>query len=381
MSISTRKIKREPLLIDRIVNGDTRAIDPTGILSKRLALRLRDKMLEAKRFVFDNEASEFVAEVVKDMPEVVVEAEQFAIPPFPLTYIEFPHPPYYKKLMGIDPDDKADHRIGALFDGINVYVFSQDRTGEVSIQPIKYTLNVHSDSKFPFHFAKAIRSNAKMFKEEHLRKMKEATGEEVDEKLMDEVVIEYVFWGLGFVTLRQRDKDDLLPELLKHGIGYVTGDRWENIPDSVKEWLGKEGFGYIAGDLKMLLAFLLVLNRTSDSQTVITEGPVRTMMRAKPSTLVSHSRVTFHLNPIPTIRRLVSGGIGTSWRREHDVRGHFCLSERARASGCTHEWVETGKRDRQWRCMRCSGLKWWRDSHRRGHVEKGVKTTEYRVAA
>src|SRR5206468_4583912 len=87
------------------------------------------------------------------------------------------------------------------------------------------------------------------------------------------------------------------------------------------------------------------------------------------------------------IKRLVAGH-GTT-KRLHDVRGHFCHNERAKTADCMHPaWEETdwetdvagGARiPRRWKCLRCTGLRWWRKEHERGHEEKGLVSSEYRV--
>ena len=162
--------------------------------------------------------------------------------------------------------------------------------------------------------------------------------------------------------------------------------RFEHAKDADPELvdrLAKFVFGQCAGDLRNVIALLLFLNRTSAERVERDVESRPAMVRRKPSTLLKHTVISLRLNPIPKIR--AAFGVGSAWRREHDVRGHFCHDERARTSWCvtgtsTHDWSEQARsQSRQWRCLKCGGLRWWKDDFKRGRKDVGEVVSSYEV--
>ena len=85
----------------------------------------------AQEFVLDEDAATRVAEVVRDIPELLLREADFARAPFPLTWIEFPHWRFYEALHGVTVDDPgADQTVGYLIDGGKTTVISGGTLGQ-----------------------------------------------------------------------------------------------------------------------------------------------------------------------------------------------------------------------------------------------------------
>ena len=51
--------------------------------------KLREQAYQAREFIFDDEASRHVADFIGNNERLIIESLQFAIPPFPVTYVQF----------------------------------------------------------------------------------------------------------------------------------------------------------------------------------------------------------------------------------------------------------------------------------------------------
>jgi len=156
----------------------------------------------------------------------------------------------------------------------------------------------------------------------------------------------------------------------------------DNLPTPLVDLVIERQLMGSAGDLRNAIALVLFLNQTSKLRYETDVPHHRGMIGNKASTFLKHSVITIRLNPLPGLKKLL-GGHG-AWRREHDVRGHFCRNKQARnAPQCNiqehsqHDWTEVSVN--QWRCLKCGGLMWHKKDYHRGHKEKGISQTEYKV--
>lgn len=352
--------KREPLLADLFLASDVmnefaHALKP-GFLSN-----VRNALYQAKRFVLDEKATEYIAEVVATAPETIAMAQDFALLPFPVMYIELPDfRKWYRQTNGFDAMTDSDQKVGYLFIGPRAY--SLGLTAESNrdwapgpakpvVVPIEYRLN-------------------EPFRPGERESMAHLMAIEPE-------ALEMVFWGSSYDTVAKTQWADSL-------IGRHSMDSMLR-PEALKTFNRETRMFFAmsnAGDLRNMLAFLLFLNRTSQC-TYMNEVPMgRQMIRNKPRTLLSHSVVTIDVAKAPSVRRVFIGVSGGSWKREHDVRGHFCVGKTARESHlCNglHDWQEYDVN--QWKCTQCGGLKWWRKDCRRGTKNKGRVHTTYEVTA
>lgn len=334
--------KREPLLCDKLL------LTGMDLVGKNFLESTKQNVREAKRFVLNKEATIFIAEMLRDMPRIIADAQDFAIPPFHKTWVEFPFLDFWRVINGREPDADADAKIGFLFVGNTVRVVTggQDEDKEALVLPVEY------------HLWKPLSL------EDEIKCVKDwgtSRG-----------MLDYVFWGESVNHFRD-DPD-------KEGLRALRNNHSMYIPDAAmsKDMLFDRIIMRSAGDLRNIIAMLLFLNRTRDLQSSREVPHQQAMRGGKPGVLLKHSVITLKLNPGERLQNLVAGH--SVWKRLHDVRGHFCHNKVARESSCMHaEWVEY--EPLKWKCEKCGGLRWWRKEHKRGHEEKGLVTSEYRVVA
>jgi hypothetical protein len=345
------KTKREPLLADLFL-ADDRPIAFAKYMAPGFITRIRDGLYQAKRFVLDEAACHYIAEAIVAAPEAIAMAQEFALLPFPIMYVEMPNfHEWYRAVNRREPEPDSDTKVGYLFVGPTAYALGMTSDGNAVAVPIEYRLNTPWDPKE----RKAL---AELF--------------DIPDEWMCAVA-----WGSSMDRLMGTKWRTALTE--QHAMSnMIRKDAALKLDRDTRHFYAMSN----AGDLRNMLAILLFLNRTAQV-TYRNEIPMgRHMMRNKPRTLLSHSVVSLDVARAPSVRTVFKGVSGGSWKREHDVRGHFCVGKVAReAVACSgnHEWVEYDVN--QWRCTRCGGLKWWRKDCRRGTRNKGRVHTTYEVTS
>lgn len=347
--------KRKPIMADRFL-----ATPITGILVKKKDEEmLRDQLLQAKRFVLDDAGARYLGRMVCENPQMVAKNIEFAIPPFPKMYVELPFLPFYREVTNREPDWRSDTTWGMLVVGPKVYMVTEAASDPPVLMPWFYWLN------------RPWKLNEEL-----------AVADQIG---LSRKQIDNFFWGEAFPKLRDEEQRSLRAY---HSM-WLLASEFMDSPIAKKLWANV--YDTSAGDLRNLVALLLLLNRSGDYSYEEQVTPQRAMYKAKPRTFLAHSIVRFRMDPIKRVLGLT--GIGGSWRREHDVKGHFCHDKTARAAhsipsgAChrdefgdyTHDWQEYGVN--QWRCLKCGGLRWWRGYCRRGTRDKGKVKTIYEVTA
>jgi len=328
--------------------------------------RLRELATSAaKRFVLDDQATQYFGETMREVPEAIAYAQEFAIPAFEHMWVELRSDILYTAVTGLPADHRKnvyDVHLAFFYVGPNVYTIVAERGNDKapSLCPIYY------------------RMNQPMTPEEELE-----FCERYDTSRLG---IDAFMWGnASDKFLQQRraaaqaglphfDHDALKMLRANHSVGNLVPKRYDLNFRTLME--------SCAGDLRNCIGLLLFLNRTSKTQYITDVGPTRQVYRLQPRNFVSYRSISVHLSPVPAIRKMLENA-GEHWRRRHDVRGHFCLSKHAREHETTtclgglHDWIEVGVN--QWRCATCTGLKWWRKAHQRGHIETGLVQADYSV--
>jgi hypothetical protein len=336
------KLKRKPTLADMFL-----------ATSKKHELFLPhfhettvDNLRQAHRFVIDDEAIRYIGEMIRDMPRIIADAQDFAIPPFQKTWIEFNARLLFRTITGIEPDPNGDENLGYLIVGpvVRVIAGMDDGTHSPEVLPLQYKMFQPWSLDEELKFSATTR--------------------------ISRLNLDAMFWGsTAGMFLNERDKVGLRALRENHSMELCCKDHYkEHIMDQLA--VGQ------AGDLRNVIAILLFLNRMNNDIYERHVPLAQTVIRARTAPLLKHTVITIKLNPIPKLRKLCAGeGV---WRRLHDVRGHYCHNKEARYSGCMHEWEET--RPLHWECtLKCGGMRWWRHEHKRGHEEKGIVTSEYKV--
>lgn len=378
--------KREPLMLDRYL-----ALGGVfdKVVDKKFSARMKDDLREAKRFVLDLSALQYLADYL-DEPERLAEDQEFALRPFENMYVEIPGwIEFFRMTNGIEADLDADSVVGYYFRGPVVYVFSEGkiafgptgalRTDAVTMMPICYRLNVPMSLEHELSMVEDLSTSRAQFDAmmwggtSYTRILKNDKLVEVMKSSSEGIKL-----NVDQSALDALDQHTVIRALrANHSIEWVPHMK-------PKELMSEKTLrGLVAscsGDLRNALGILVMLNRGRQYIYEEALGPKQKLIRNKPSALVSHSIVRIRVDAPPL--KLVRGGSGGVWRREHDVRGHFCYSKRARLTieqnpSHEHGWTEVTVN--RWFCPSCKGLKWWRKEHRRGHREKGKVVTTYEV--
>jgi hypothetical protein len=348
------KTKRKPLLVDELLNNIDFA--PTHPVERRRFHAMKDHLRAAKKFVLDEQAAIYAAEMIRDHPIAVAHDQEFAIPAFPNMYIELPYEKFFKTVNETDLDPDGDRTVGYYIDGPTAYVMSRAENlplTEEAREKIPVT-----QSKTPMVMPIAYRLNRPFTVEEEL---------DMCERMeISRIGMDVFFWGS--VTPKVERNPEMFRALranhsFEHWYGHDVADV---LPIMFKS---------AAGDLRNIIALILFLNRTSDLRIEDEIGFHQTLIHAKPAVLTKHNVVRLKLDPKPMLKRIY--GTGGSWRRRHDVRGHFCHDKTTREHNHEHDWREYDVN--QWRCMNCGGKKWWRKACSRGSREKGSVETTYEV--
>jgi hypothetical protein len=377
--------KRTPLLMDEFLMARADSLSKHyGKRFRKLLPVLHDQAMVAKRFVLDAQATRYLGETVRDVPEAIAYAQEFAIPAFPKMWVEFPAKVLYEAVTGQPADDLSDERLAYFYLGPNVYVIIDghgDRAGaksNIALSPFYYRLNQPFDVEQQGEFAKQF-GVSRLGIDAFMWGMASSKFWGGPHKVVE------VTDAFGHHTLAAEFDANNEPNpafsMLRanNSVDHVMDNTFlDQIPiERRAAWLQTHN-----GDLRNIIAMLLFLNRTSKTQYRTDYGPVRQMLHAKARTFVGYTSISVHLNPVPALRTMLHDA-GEQWRRRHDVRGHFCLNKQARHAealqcvGGLHEWAEVGVN--QWRCARCTGLKWWRKAHQRGHIETGLIQADYAV--
>lgn len=337
------KLKRKPILADEFLAKSVKH----DMFVPHFYETTCDNLRQAHRFVIDNEAIRYIGEMIRTMPRIIADAQDFAIPPFEKTWIEFDAHELFRTVTQLEPDAHGDKRLGYLIVGplVRVIASMDEDIHPPDVLPLQYKLFQPWSLDEELKFSATTR--------------------------ISRLNLDAMFWGSSAGTfLNEHDKEGMRALRSNHSMELCCKPKYtEHLMDNLA--VGQ------AGDLRNVVAMLLFLNRLNRDVVEREVGHSQGMFHNKVGPFLKHRVITIKLNPIPKLRKLIAGdGV---WRRMHDVRGHFCHNKEARYSGCSHEWEETAPL--HWECtMKCGGVRWWRHEHKRGHEEKGIVTSEYRVS-
>ena len=350
--------KRQPLLADRFAaNRDRTMLLMAGEKATR---EVQHRVRQARKLVFDVEATERVASVVRDIPELILRESQFARAPFDLTWIEYDAAAYWETLMGHpqNPDDNTvDTRVGFLIDHNRVNVVMEGTSRETNgngLYPIAYHLNTEWPAEDQRRFAEFTHTSR--------------------------LGLDVWLWGSTAQHFMDTGQTGLMRTLRDHNMA-----EWIGNPAYTLNVRRTDLLGGAQGDLRTVIALLLMINRPAVVQYKHTLPNARGFIRNKLLPYLSHTVVSVSLDAVKTLRLIGTPEGEAIERRRHEVRGHYCHDHTAREymriAGCMHDWQpcdETWARSdaapaevNHWTCGTCGGKRWWRVAHERGSAERG----------
>jgi hypothetical protein len=354
-----------PLLIDRLTHsfldqGDMRRyIEHLKLPGPaRGVVYFQDLVRRAHRFVLDDNALTRIAEIIRDVPEMIVRNCDFAVPVFDDMWIEFNPAPLYRIINGQEMEGPAK-KVGYLISHNRVWIMVQIEGGKAVPLAYHYELNTEWTVEDQLSFCKDC-GVSRMQLDQH-------------------------FWGATWSLLDGEERHALRA---RHRVVNMLDSPPDDHPQKnlILEAI-HNNFMEGAGDLRNLIAILLMLNRPK--VTTLTVMPRRQgFIGNKLKPFLSHSVISINLDARETVRQIGSPADASAPKRRHEVRGHWCQNEKAKAGsrhGCIHEWrparieeitsrMQADDPDdttRRWACPLCGGKRWWRKDHQRGHGGEG----------
>ena len=323
----------------------------------------------AKRFVFDDEASEHLGLFIRDNPETLIDARQFALPPYENTYIQ----------LNID---KTLQAIGSST--------TADRPGWDGSKDLETAYLVHQKMIYPMargnlHNTRLFRGGLSLFSYELRNGKTEGCGCRpifFDEPLLDTDDRDHTARAMLLLgsTVNGLKPERYLPFL--HDVRIHVNleyDKYRGLPAKQRYSKRWDLITSSAGDFRVILAALILLNQQRHIQTVYV--PNNSMLiKGKRRVVRQHHRVVIQLTALQQIRRSLGHTLATP-RVEHEVRGHWRNVRTLK--GCTHDWQNLSDPGEgghvRWACTRCNGLRTTVTPHKRGNAEIGTTTKSYEV--
>lgn len=347
-------MKTDRLLIDQF--HTQKPLDIPEVTGRDLLKYFKSHTYTVKRFVFDDEASFHLGEVVRDFPQLLAENMLALKACFPQIYIEFNAREAFRGRGG-EVSRISDKRIGyTLVDDIVLILASMDTDEDPNNQyssmiiPCPWGFKFWRSDKTP-SFAQASEGT----------KLK----------------MSYIFGGQ-----RQQNKngvqDIVLPkvdcELATHIASNTELVEIIKLPDE----LAVEHIFAAGGDPLIYTAAIMMLNERSKHTVIMEKSASRTMYKGKSVAIPEHSTVSIHFDKSShaNIRYLVTSHAGSP-KREHDVRGHWVYYGEQE---CVHTWTPLSPENtKQFICPTCKGHKTWRIAHQRGDAALGTVRKTYIV--
>ena len=396
--------RRRPTLADRFVvrqfAAHERAIHPKAVDQIKAGVRY------ARRFVMDDAAVERLADIIIEIPDLLIREHQFAVAPYDLTWIELPghimfrkfreqNPTLYAGLGDFGDPDKADNMIGYLIDHERVNVVCAGTVEQpdqpVHILPVQYRIHTPWPAEDRAEFMRRAGVVVDW-------------GNEPGKVPEDSEACDALLWGSTWNNITPEMRRDLggrnTAEFLPSNPQHFNHDLWMDDGQMIDSIRGS------IGEVRNIIALLLLMNRPSLTRYVRTNEPAKGFHKGKLMSYMQHTTVTIDLDAVPTLRLIGTPAGDAIPRRRGEVRGHFKHDDTARQysriAGCIHEFQPThGPKDdwapwpdappgipgapgcaRNWVCAACGGKRWWTKKFERGDASVGyVNHDAYQITA
>jgi hypothetical protein len=301
----------------------------------------------ARQFVFSQQASLRVGELMRDNIGMFADNLEFAIPPYDPCYIEVDLDAMYSVLKkDLPPDPTADKNVGFLFVGNQIYSLVNSHA-KPQANLAMYGTYFKSGETRP----NALRSEEPALKE----------------------VYPWLLMGSSFDHLNTAQRQRFIDTF-----GIMCTLRPE-IYAQLNDHQRRPNF---AGEARTIAVILLMLY--NKKHVVLTDKPFeRRITKNGMRTYMAHTTVEISLTDPVELRRSTKGeerGPDETYRgvRRHEVRTHY--AHRRIGVNCEHAWVRNDYADNeQWECSKCGGLRFLKRQHLRGDGAVGFVTKKYVV--
>lgn len=351
--------KRQPLLIDRVLAATPHDLG-RDIMERRVIEHAQGRLKKAKPFLLDAQAVSRFAKVARELPDLVVQQQEFARAPYEVMWVEFDYTQFWSELRQDEPDETSDSLVGYLIDHDVVYAFA----GGTRENPRKTPVMV--PVRFKLHEPWTVESQMQFCQDVKTSRLQ----------------IDAWLWGEhAFYNLMDESRRSLRTA---HTAELLFGPKFKNHLHEAFHAALVDGS---SGDLRNIVTLLLLLNRPQAVRYVRSVDRGRGWVKGKMVPYFGYTTVTLDLDPEPVLRKIGTSGETQDELRRHEVRGHYRHDDAWKLGSmglCEHTAVldETSKHpDRSYRCSKCGGRKWWVPEFLRGNGAKGFIIKQYEVTA
>lgn len=304
------------------------------LIRPEVAKRMKAVAHQARAYVFDRDASLKLGRFIRECPDVIAKQIEFAIEPYPTTYIEVEIDAVIDGTgrAGSAAGPKADWKVGFLTHGniTNTLVCNRAIVGTLA-------------GAYGF-----------------------ARSKQVDPYNDDELAREAIHQLGG-------SYNDLTPA--QHRMFTDNFDTLFFGDRSIEDLTSREVMEGHQGELRVYIAALLLLHQKKGIS--LTERSAhRAMYRGKSRPFMAHHVVTITLDGPVEIRRALTAGTGET-RRAHEVPAHY--AHRYGTRNCEHVWNKRENEEHHWDCPKCGRFRYLRRDHIRGDASKGFVKKSYEV--
>ena len=359
------KEKHKPQVLDLLTTPGSRDLDHV------IAVRPM-----ARRFIFDREASTHLGRFIRECGALIINNRQFAIPPFPITYIQVETD---ELLAAIDKGSSADvmgregrdTRVGYLIDGRRVWsMATDDRRASLSL--FRYEMDT------PVSVGPILDEPVQLGdKDDEWARAVLLLGTTVHDLPDEDARLDVV--RSNSIRLDSRIKARATMNTVPGNKGDVRVRITDETP-GISRMQKRTNVMASAGDLRNVWAALLLINQKRGNVSFRDVPWQAVIHKGKRKVFGAHSVVTIHLSPKQTIASVMRPGLHVP-KAAHEVKGHFAHFNLK--NGCVHEWPSmpdiSDDGIPRWHCLRCGGRRTWKKAYATGDARIGFTTKEYEV--
>lgn len=305
------------------------------LIKPEVAKRMKAIAPQARCYVFDRDASLKLGNFIATCPDVIADHLEFAIEPYPTTYIEV------EIDAVVDGTGRAGSRAGPKADW------------KLGFLTHAGTTNVLVCNRVIFDTMAGVYGFAR-------------TPDKVEPQDSDVLLRQAVhLLGSTYNDLSAKQVRAFTDRFVTM---YYGDRRMEDM--AVSEIMD----GHVA-DCRTYVAALLLIHQKK-AITLTERSAYRTMYRGKSRPFMAHNVVKIVLDSPLEIRRSMSEGSGET-RRAHEVPAHY--AHRYGTRNCEHVWTKRENEEHHWDCPKCGRFRYLRRTHIRGDASKGFVRKSYEV--
>lgn len=344
-----------------------------------------DNKYKARRFVFTNEVARMMAGLIKDHPNTFIDNVQFALPPYPVTYIEFPTGIFLDTIgqrMNIEtqlketsflmnnPNNLKDKKAGFLIIGRTCYTITESEAGSIYLSPMVYKFYFEGTvESVSFKGLQPIVVSTHFVADDHPSLVGFASREDATE-----------WWQLAQILGSTLTNPKL--DLNIDQANFLLLNKLAVEPKALnffEDKLGKEKANRLVmdgsmGDMRTILMCLLWLNQPR-LVNIETKPVSRGWYNGK-----NRAYQAYHLVDLKkevTIRKALGKLREHSKHRRHEVQAYFRNFDKH--PGCEHEWPLYPDDGGKWTCPKCGQWRVRVKEHVRGDASLGWVNKDYLV--